>query len=311
MVVAGSIMVVGVLVVGSGVVRAYRHAGADQAQTAGTPSASPSPSPSPSPTSTAIAEHALSAALDQELDGTSTTLSLAIRDNRTGATLTYHPSTRYQTASTVKVDILATLLYQCKQQNRDLTSYEKQEAELMITQSDNNAASELYEDIGSDSGLNEANETFGLTHTTAGTDEMWGVTLTNPVDQLTLLDTVLRPDGPLGADRSAYLRGLMGQVESDQQWGISAAVDGDEDFILKNGWDIYRDGWNINSIGRITGPDSEVTLCIYSTGSPDMSTGIKRVEKAAKLAREQLDTLSPGSDPRTSHRPGSLPTRHR
>lgn len=282
-------MAVGVVAAGIAVIRSA-GGGASPANAHG--KASASPSPSPSPTSSAIAQHALTAALDKELDGTSTTLSLVIKDNRTGAMLTYQPTTRYQTASTVKVDILSALLLQTKAQGRELTSTEKQEAELMITQSDNDAATELYEDIGNDAGLTAANKLFGLTDTTSGTDGMWGVTLTTAADQMKLLDAVLDPHGPLGADRSAYLRGLMGQVESDQKWGISAAAKHGEDFILKNGWDIYKDGWNINSIGRISGPHSEVTLTIYSTGSPDMNTGIHLVEKAATTARAQLDTLS-------------------
>lgn len=126
---------------------------------------------------------------------------------------------------------------------------------------------------------------FGLSATTVGTDGYWGVTETTAGDQLTLLRTVLDPDGPLGAARSAYLAGLMADVVDGQDWDVGAAGRGGESVVLKNGWDIEGDVWNVNSVGRI---GDDVTLAVLSTGSATQADGVALVERAARLARTAL-----------------------
>lgn len=54
----------------------------------------------------------------------------------------------FLSASVVKATILAALLRKVQAQHRGLTSREKNLAWLMITQSDNAAASDLWDDVG-------------------------------------------------------------------------------------------------------------------------------------------------------------------
>ena len=48
----------------------------------------------------------------------------------------------------------------------------------MIRESDNDAASDLWSQIGAEDGLAAANSTFGLTDTDPGADGYWGLTTT-------------------------------------------------------------------------------------------------------------------------------------
>jgi len=199
----------------------------------------------------------------------------------------------FETASIVKVDILATLLLQAQDENRGLTAREKQYATSMIDVSDNASASALWTEIGEAKGLAAANKRFGLTDTEGGAGTLWGLTRTTAADQLTLLQQVFADTGESSALSEAsrtYLQGLMGSVAEGQDWGVSAvAVTGATGgrFALKNGW-LPRTAtglWVINSIGRVSVADErEFLVAVVSNGNTTKAKGISLVESAGRAA---------------------------
>jgi beta-lactamase class A len=225
-------------------------------------------------------EAALTARLlarDKDID-----LAVAVLDRHTGTTYAYAGTTRFRTASIVKVDILATLLLQANRAGRSLTSSEQQLAAAMIKRSDNEATSTLWRRTG---GITMSMSTFGLTSTRPGADGDWGETTTTAADQLNLLTRLA--DGAIpGGD---YVLDLMANVASDQDWGISAAAKQGERTALKNGWYPLASGWIINSLGRITDIDSDLLIVILSGGHTSYSSGVHAVEEVAALVRHTLD----------------------
>ncbi|MFC7479220.1 hypothetical protein ACFQX7_02910 [Luedemannella flava] len=149
--------------------------------------------------------------------------SVAVRNNRTGGTYRYRASDTYETASIVKVDILAAVLLRAQDDGRSLTDAERSAATRMIRASDNDAATYLWNRAGGASGVRAANRRLGLTHTTPGT-EGWGLTRTTVGDQVTLVNRALGTSGPLTSASRAYIRGLMTTVNGDQDWGVPAAA---------------------------------------------------------------------------------------
>ncbi|MFJ9897055.1 serine hydrolase [Streptomyces sp. NPDC091280] len=212
-------------------------------------------------------------------------VSVAVLDVDSGESATYGGAA-YDTASIVKVDILATLLLQAQDAGRQLTATEKSYATTMIENSDNDSATALWNSIGTADGLDAANKTFGLTGTTGGDGPLWGLTQTTAADQLTLLQQVFGDDSKLSAASKSYLQGLMGKIEADQQWGVSAAAEGSR-WRLKNGW-LARSTtglWDVNSIGRVTASDGhEYLIAVLSKGSTTQAKGITLIEAAAKAA---------------------------
>ncbi|MFJ3494685.1 serine hydrolase [Streptomyces sp. NPDC086091] len=191
----------------------------------------------------------------------------------------------FDTASIVKVDILAALLLRAQDADRELTATERTYAAAMIRRSDNDAASALWKVIGEADGLDAANERLGLTGTEGGRDLLWGLTQTTAADQLTLLEQVFGTDSALDADSRAYLRKLMGSIVEGQRWGVSAAADGSA-WALKNGW-LPRTAtglWDVNSIGRVTSGGRELLVAVLSDRSVSQEKGIALVEAAAKAA---------------------------
>ena len=210
-------------------------------------------------------------------------VSVAVLDLDSGASAGYGDEA-FDTASIVKVDILATLLLQAQDAGRQLTATEKSYATTMIENSDNDSASALWRIIGKAGGLDAANKTLGLSGTTGGDDMLWGLTQTTAADQLTLLQQVFGDDSKLSSASQSYIQGLMKQIEADQQWGVSAAADGSK-WRLKNGW-LARSTtglWDVNSIGRVTAPDGhEYLIAVLSKGSTTQNKGITLIEAAAK-----------------------------
>jgi hypothetical protein len=216
--------------------------------------------------------------------------AVAVLDHRTGLSYTFHSDDAFQTASVVKVEILAELLLQARQDNRPLTTQELDLATAMIRQSDNDAATALWTQIGDVQGLTAADAALGLTDTVPGTGGWWGLTTTTVSDQVKLLDTIADPDGPLGSANQVIID-LMGSVDADQNWGVSAAAETGESTALKNGWMTSQDQdgrWTVNSVGRITGADTDATLAVLTRGHTSLDTGIAFVENIAKLTRTEL-----------------------
>ncbi|GGS76191.1 serine hydrolase [Streptomyces cinerochromogenes] len=239
----------------------------------------PSPATAATAPSAHAPTHATAAVLD--LDGTGRTPVIHGED---GA---------YDTASIVKVDILAALLLQAQDEGRQLTAAERKRAEPMIRRSDNAAANALWRQIGGASGLAAANQRLGLTSTTGGPGAKWGLTRTTASDQIRLLravfdtgGTVRRGTGGLDAHSRAYLRTLMGQVVAEQRWGVSAAGATGSRQALKNGW-LQRNTtglWDVNSVGEITVRGHRYLVAVLTNGSASMGDGVALVERTARAA---------------------------
>jgi hypothetical protein len=215
--------------------------------------------------------------------------AVAVTDLSTGAEASFSDNGHlFDTGSIVKVDILATLLYQHQQAGTAMTASEKSYATTMIENSNNDSANALFNDEGDVSGLTAANRVFGLTGTTI--NDHWGDTTTDPTEQIKLLRQVFTSDSVLTAASRAYIVGLMSQVESDQRWGISAAASPGTSYLVKNGWlpSSATGLWTINSIGEVTYDGHLLLIAVQTDGNSDMGTGVAFAQKIAATAAQSL-----------------------
>lgn len=215
--------------------------------------------------------------------------SIAVLDRKTGQLYAYRGSERYETASVVKVQVLACLLLTAQDKHRDLTRGEVSLAKQMIQESDNDATSDLFAHLGRSTAVTRCNKRMGLTQTTVSSS--WGLTRTTVTDQVRLLDKLVDADGPLDADSREFAYDLMSTVDEAQDWGVPAVAEPGEKTTVKNGWlprTTEGNRWIINSVGRVTGGDTDVSIAVLSHNHRTMSGGIRVVEKAAKLTRQFL-----------------------
>jgi len=238
---------------------------------------------------------ALAAALAHLLSHHAGGLAVAVADVSTGAAASYHGTQAFHTASIVKAGILAALLLQQQRQHAALDPYHQALAAAMIENSDNAAASALWDTIGGAPGLAAADRALGLRHTVPGPGGWWGLTSTTVTDQLRLLSALTSPQSPLAAPSGRYELALMRAVTAGQDWGVTAAADPRTRPAVKNGW--LPDGpaglWVINSIGVVSRHGHRLLIAVLSSGQPSQQAGIRQVQAAATAAAAAITAASP------------------
>jgi hypothetical protein len=234
------------------------------------------------------AEQDLTAALAPLVRDDGGHVAVAVDDLSTGAEAAYGGTQEFVTASVVKVDILFTLLYQAQEAGRALTADEQELAATMIENSDNDSASDLYDDVGGAAAIDDANRVCGLTETSVGIDGYWGLTTTTVDDQIRLLRVVFTSPSPLSSASQDYVQTLMSSVEADQQWGVPDAADPGTRFMVKDGWLPNPDLWEINSIGEITHDGQRMLIAVLSDDNASEDSGISVVEEAASAAASSM-----------------------
>jgi hypothetical protein len=209
------------------------------------------------------------------LNGRSGMISASVLDLTNGATYQYRPGEQGITASIVKAEILGTLLTQAQGANRSLTASEEATATQMIGDSNNDAATDLWNEVGGAPAVQSFDNSVGMTSTTANV--AWGFTTTTATDQVTLLDHLVQSSGVLSDASRSYELGLMKDVTSSQAWGVSAGVAPGASVALKNGWLPVNGGWTINSIGWVSGLGRNYLIAVTTSGNPSMGYGIDSI----------------------------------
>ena len=220
-------------------------------------------------------------ALRSWLAGRQGEITAAVYDVETGQEYTLNPQDTEKTASTIKVDILATALHLAQLQHHPLPADEAASAVPMITQSDNDAAEDLYDDIGGWNAIGPFNGSIGMTHTTPNAQGYFGETYTTAADQIALLKQVMLPGGELSAASRRYEYELMRHVISSQRWGITGGVPATATVAIKNGWLPESTGWHVNSIGRVEGDGRDYLIAVYTSFDSSWAYGIDTIERIA------------------------------
>jgi membrane peptidoglycan carboxypeptidase len=229
------------------------------------------------------------ARLDAALAEHDADFSVSLVDRRTGHRYDYRGNRAFETASVVKMPLLAALLLRAQDEGRGLTAAEQRRARKMIVASDNDAAVRVYAAVGGASGLREALGRLGLDDTDP--DPKFGLTTTTAKDQTRMVSALTGSGGPLTEDSKALILQLMGSVNADKTWGVSAASFEGESTAQKNGWmsrSTEDNRWIVNSTGRIHGEKTDVALSVLSHGHRTREEGIAAVERIAATTRSYL-----------------------
>ena len=260
------------------------------------PTAAPAPSPARSPGRPAPAAPSPAAVIDGLVGPASRGhVSIAALDLATGRSFAYGSGVPVHTASVVKLDVLETVLLQTHDAGRKLSPETVTLATQMMENSDNDAATRLWNMVGGGEAVARANVRLGA-HCTQLDDEHWGNSTTCAADQVALLGALVRP-APLTPGARDFATDLLTHVEDDQRWGISAAADPGAATGLKNGWlPVDDDGgrWIVNSVGVTTVAHEPVLLAVLTEHQPSEEAGIALVEALARPAAQAVVT-----DPRS------------
>ncbi len=218
----------------------------------------------------------------------------AVYDLRTGQTWQFGQGQPQDEASVVKLDVLETLLAERGRSGTELSAGDRTLAEQMIEDSDNDAATSLWDEVGGASGIRSFNTSAGLADTVPSACVNcpgfpwpgWGLTTTIPGDQLTLLRTLVEPNSLLTNTERSYALSLMENVTPDQRWGVTGGVPAQATVALKNGWlplNSANNNWQINSVGWISGSGRDYLIAVLTTGNPTEQYGIDTINQLAAM----------------------------
>jgi beta-lactamase family protein len=190
------------------------------------------------------------------------------------------------TASTVKVDILATLLQQAQAEGRSLTPEEQSLAVPMIEDSLDSAADTLWGQLGPGA-VGAFERASGMTSTTPATDGVWGTTTTTALDRLAMIRTLVEPNGLLSDASRDYVLDLMEHINPAQDWGATGGVPAGVTVALKNGFAVI-DGWQINTTGWVSGQGRDYLIAVLTNGNATESYGIDTVNAVSSIVWRAL-----------------------
>jgi beta-lactamase class A len=222
----------------------------------------------------------LSSRIATALAGRSSVVGLKATDARLGLTCALNQTTHFYAASAIKATIISALLLKIGGRSH-LTSAQRALAWNMITMSDNDAATALWNEVGI-SGMQNFLNRAGMKHTVLSS--AWGLSLLTAQDEVTLLKLLTNAGKVLSTPSRNYVLYLMAHVISSQRWGVSAGAAKRVTVHIKNGWLPYpsNSDWRINSIGAFTGTSINYQIAILTSNNPSMAYGIKTIEGAAK-----------------------------
>ncbi|MFF6871206.1 serine hydrolase [Streptomyces sp. NPDC012450] len=223
------------------------------------------------------------------------TVAIGLRDRTTNTTCTLRATTSYDSASVVKVTVLAALLWDAKKTNRYLTSRESTLATAMITKSDNAATTSLWNQLGVTK-VKGFLTAAGMTRTVPGSGGYWGLTQINVTDEQRLLSLISAKNSVLSDNTRAYILKLMKNVVSSQKWGTPAGAPSAVSVHVKNGW-LQRAtrGWRVHSIGTFQGGGHDYTVSVLTDGNSTMNYGVTTIQAVAKAIHRDLTPTAPAA----------------
>jgi beta-lactamase class A len=231
----------------------------------------------------------LSRDIESALRGRVSAVAVGVEDPGEGLQCWLNASEHFDSASVVKVTILGALLYRTQAWHKSLTRTEVAQARAMITESDNDAASYLWTDVGR-SYLQHFLDLAGMTHTFLGPGIYWGLTQITASDEMRLLRLLAAKNTVLDTSSRDYALDLMARVIPSQRWGVTAGAPRGLTVHVKNGWlPLATGGWRIHSIGDFTGRGDGYSIVVLTQDNPSMSYGIDTIEAIAEAVNRDLN----------------------
>ncbi|WP_063770072.1 serine hydrolase [Streptacidiphilus melanogenes] len=266
----------------------------------------------------------LSRDITSALRGRTDTYALDVWDPHTGVSCSLHATYHFDSASVVKAAIMGAVLW--KEKGKYLNSYELDNLYPMIRNSDNQAATNLWDYLGRTE-INAFLRKVGMSNTVLGPGGYWGLTQITAHDEMKLLDALTDRTDVLTPKGKAFAQSLMASVESDQRWGTPYGTPKGVTAHVKNGW-LPRAtlGWRVNSLGIFNGSGRDYRMVVLTDNQSTMGYGITTIERVALQVHHDLGAISstaggapspravqqplaqPGSDaPRVATGDGSAP----
>lgn len=249
------------------------------------PLPSVTPRPAASPPGAAPAERTLA-----QLSGSADVFArsrppiwgVAVVTPETGGLFTENADEQVPMASVVKVLVMLVVLERARQELRPVTDTELALLWPMITASDNDSTSQLWEDIGRGQAVAAYLRSVGVSGFTPDPGTSWGVSFASARAMATVLGKLVGGTILDVSSRALAMR-LLDAVVPQQRWGVSAGTAATDLVGVKNGWYPGSEGWRVNSVGIVRPPGRPAYAIAVMTGArATWDEGIGTIEGIAE-----------------------------
>jgi hypothetical protein len=210
-------------------------------------------------------------------------LGVAVVVPGNGAIYTQNADEQVPTASVVKLLVMLVVLEQARQERRPVTEEELALLWPMITESDNDSTSQLWEEIGRGQAVASYLRAVGVTGFTPDPGTSWGVSFASARAMATVLGKLIGGEILDEPSRALAFR-LLDAVVAPQRWGVTAGTDAAVDLVgVKNGWYPGEEGWRVNSVGVVRPRSgSPYAIAVMTDGRVSWREGIETIEGIAE-----------------------------
>lgn len=234
---------------------------------------------------------ALDSGLTSYLTGLGTRVGVDAFDVTRGVTYTYNAGLAYFVASSVKVPIMLTFLWQLEAKKKEPSSTQRSLLTTMIENSNNNSATALYKAIGYQNGIKAFMRSVGISGLSPATPVVgWGLSTITPACMVALL-TKLNNGTVLNDDHREFALYLMRHIDSNGRVGVGDSSPAGATIAMKDGWygpiDDPSGPWVVNSSGIVTLGAETYIVSIYTDhdkGSGEGYTIVRHVAKSVGVA---------------------------
>ena len=188
----------------------------------------------------------------------------------------YREHLTYPSASVVKSMLLAAELRLLHRTGAPLDAGTRDVLRAMITISDNDAATAIYDRVG-DEGLRAVADRAGMTDFSVS--YAWGNARISAADMALLFADL---DDAFPREHDRFAKGLLGSITPDQSWGIPV--------VAPKGWSVrFKGGWRPTELGQLThqvaelrSGDRKLAIAVLTDGEPSMGDGIGLIERIGR-----------------------------
>jgi hypothetical protein len=192
----------------------------------------------------------------------------------------FRANVRHSSASLVKAMLLVSYLNQRSVRQRRLHPADRRLLGPMIRVSDNDAASAVYERIGSGALVRLARRARMRSFEA---NPVWGGCQVTARDQARFFH---RLRSLLPKRHRSYALGLLARIVAVQRWGIPRASPRGWRVHFKGGWFADDGGWRVHQAALLRQGGRRLSVAVLSSGAPDFGYGAATVEGvAARLLR--------------------------
>ncbi|MEU8886646.1 serine hydrolase [Streptomyces sp. NPDC048442] len=228
------------------------------------------------------------------LRGRPGTVAVAVYEHSSRTYCSLRGWNSFDSASIVKVTVLATLMWDAQKTNRTVSARERGLVDAMITKSDNDATTALWKQLGVGK-INAFLKAAGMAATKPGAGGYWGLTQVNAAEQSKLLGLITLHNNVLTDGSRAYILDRMAHVVPAQRWGTPAGAPGKARVQVKNGWlPRASQGWRVHSLGAFTGLGHDYTITVLSHGNKTMQQGVDTVQAVSRAVHRDLNPATDG-----------------